>query len=403
MHRTIQARLSFRQGHCVAALIAAGVLAGISSPLSAQSTQATAAAAALPELRIGDAGQFCASQITGGSGGVLAGLVRDSASAFGLPGLEVRAEWGERLEPGQLRVGGPAQAGYVSDLTRPDGLYVLCGIAPGPYRVIITFADSTFLERSMEPLGDDPGRLDLELGFQTTEEPAGLFGYIRDANGAGLPGVRVTMTGVRSALTNQEGFFALDSLRPGLHLLDISDPDSPAQELPVLVPPGEAGEIAVTLGPEMELNGDQESTEAEEGVDLVLHPPSRLRGLRALEERRLEGSGYFTTRTELLQEIHYLGELLLVAPEMDGRRVINGRLPDFFMRRGGGSCTPALFVDGRRYRHPGGLTDFLGKELIAVELHRRRIPTEFKTMDGASACGIISAWTIAGTGQPEGS
>ncbi len=375
----------------------------MASPSVGQASQSPPAVAPQSDLRIGDADRYCADQMNRGAPGVLAGLVRDSVSAFGLPGLVIRAEWGEPLEPGQLRVGGPAQAGYVSDLTRPDGLYVLCGIAAGPFRVTITFADSVFLERSMEALGNEATRLDLDLSFQTTEEPAGLFGYIRDADGAGMPGVRVTMTGVRSTLTNSVGFFALDSLRPGLHLLDITHPESPAQELPVLVPAGEAGEIAVTLGPEPEDEGDQEASEGKEGVDLVLHPPSRLQGLRALERRRLEGSGYFATRSDLLERIHYLGELLLVAPDMDGRRVINGRLPDFFIRRGGGSCSPALFVDGRRYTHPGGLTDFLGRELIAAELHRRQIPIDLKTLDGASDCGVISAWTVGGTGRPKGS
>lgn len=201
------------------------------------------------------------------------------------------------------------------------------------------------------------------------------------------------MTAVRSTLTDSVGFFALDSLRPGLHLLDISHPDSPAQRLPVLVPAGEAGEIALTFG--------DVSPDEQEAVDLVLHDPERLRGLRALERRRQAGAGFFATRGQLLEEIYYVGEVLLIAPRIGGRRVMSGRIPEFVLRRGARTCQPALFADGRRYLHPGGLTDFMGQEVIAAELHLDRVPAELKTFDTTANCGVLSIWTRLGKGRPE--
>ena len=375
----------------------AAAVAGLLGPLALPGHAQVARDVADPpapatELRIGDPVAYCRGRMGGAATGVLSGLVTDSLSAFGLPGLIVRAEWGEELQAGQLRVGGPAQAGYLSDETRPDGLYVLCGIPSAAFRLTISYGDSVLVTRPGTSLESGVGRLDVTLGLGTPDEPAGLFGYIRNVQGAGLSGVRVTMTGVRSVLTDSQGFFALDSLRPGVHLLDVRHAGDPAQEFPVFVPSGEAGEIALTLGP-----GAPET----EGVDLVLHDRERMRGLRELEARRQTGQGYFFSRADLAEEIYYLGEILLVAPGLEGRRVFNGRIPDFTLRRGGASCSPALFVDGRRYLHPGGLTDFFGPELVAVEVHRDRVPVAFKTFDGTSDCASISAWTVAGTGEPE--
>lgn len=123
----------------------------ISGPLAAQLTGDPDPGEAAAGFQIDDPAAYCAGRIAGGGTGILSGLVTDSVSRFGLPGLEVRAQWGEALEPGQLRVGGPAQAGYISDQTRPDGHYVLCGIPDGPFRLIVSFADSVLAQRPVEP------------------------------------------------------------------------------------------------------------------------------------------------------------------------------------------------------------------------------------------------------------
>ncbi|MBT8403113.1 MAG: hypothetical protein KJP18_04590, partial [Gemmatimonadetes bacterium] len=58
----------------------------------------------------------------------------------------------------------------------------------------------------------------------------------------------------------------------------------------------------------------------------------------------------------------------------------------------GRRCTPAVWVDGTRWRVGSPLTEILGLELEAVEIHRGLPPPEFYP----GACVTVVAWTKRG-------
>lgn len=126
--------------------------------------------------------------------------------------------------------------------TEPDGTFVLAGLLPGAYELLVRHDDT--------PSPEKPTEVELSAGADLTgitlTLPASgeVHGIVRDERGAGLAGVSVNIEGPRwtSASTNDEGRFVLQGVEAGEHRVVAQRGWSEKMRAPGATDDDEAGE-----------------------------------------------------------------------------------------------------------------------------------------------------------------
>lgn len=321
--------------------------------------------------------------------GIVAGRVLDRELDEGLPGVAVYARWGSEPEADperRLVIGGRVQAQSRRTTSGAGGSFELCGIPAGTTAAIRVDAGGFDADSAaVEVTAGTVHRVDLTVALSRPGEPTGIFGTVVDAEtGAPVSGVRVsTIEQERWSLTNDRGFFALDSVLAGRQILRLDHLAYGSVQEPIVLKPGQAGEVRVELSPE--------AIELEE-LKVTVRPHQRLRQMRAFDRRRAMGFGDFFTAEELVDHpAGTLGDLLMFATGITVRRG-NGPSPPIVTRARGVWCRPRVFLNGVEWRSGDPLNAITALELEGVEIYRGQfVPAEY--VDPArNSCVTVLAW-----------
>lgn len=146
-------------------------------------------------------------------GAMLSGAVTDAATGSSVPEAVVALYR-------DADSSGTPETQAVTDST---GKYLLAGVAPGSYLVVVRGPDY----RNLAPVS---AHLSLALGQEATHDvalPAGgvVAGVIRDETGEPVPGVLVEADGGNCSVTDPEGAYRLERLATGTYDLTLSPPE----------------------------------------------------------------------------------------------------------------------------------------------------------------------------------
>ena len=221
------------------------------------------------------------------------------------------------------------------------------------------------------------------------ERTAGLYGYVRDAaTGDPVADVVVVLEEAgRRALTNEYGFFAVDSLAPGLEVLRFEHLAFDDRERAVRLEPGSSSRVDVGLATAV--------LEAEP-LTVTVRGSRRVRQMRAFERRREIRSGRFYDSRDL-QRVTTLrvGTLLRDVPGVRLVSPAGGASPlrrSWWVEMRGRECQPNVWIDGRRiwFGWELWLNELAPDDLEALEIYRAgETPAEFDLED----CVTLVAWT----------
>ncbi|MBT8405195.1 MAG: carboxypeptidase regulatory-like domain-containing protein, partial [Gemmatimonadetes bacterium] len=245
---------------------------------------------------------------------VVVGHVTDRRTGEGLAGVDAVAEWGGAEVP-RLVVGGGTGPPYRAVRTGGDGLYLFCGLPADPdVRITVRIgglpADTVRLALAEGTVH----RADIGVELTVPGQPAGLFGTVVDEETREpVAGVRVEVSdGRRWALSNERGFFAVDSVPSGLQILRTRHLGYGDRDLPVVLEPGHTSEVRIGLATRaFEL----------EPITVTVRSRSRLRDMQMFDHRRALGFGTFFTREDLERHRPWvLADLLRWTPGVQVRR-----------------------------------------------------------------------------------
>lgn len=224
-----------------------------------------------------------------------------------------------------------------------------------------------------------------ECRAQDSVRTTRLIGRVVDSLGARVAGATVVLlpARIRTAVTNDAGAFALDSVPVGVVQLSVRRLGyTPATFTAKL----QAGKIErVTL----ELSAVAFNLPRMDVVDTVDHP-----WLRTFERRRGSDGGVYFTRQDIVRsQVLVMSDLLRHVSGVEiqrtryGTRVVIGN--GFVRAR---PCVPQLFVHSMNYS--GNVDDFSPDDIEAMEVYTSiaRVPVELQTAQ-AQSCGAIVLWT----------
>lgn len=93
-----------------------------------------------------------------------------------------------------------------------DGTFFLRNVPPGDYRIRVEHGGF----ETVETEASFPGHGPLELSFRAQRERTTVFGRVVDENGAGIPGVRVSLLGDNAVTTDASGLYEMKpETKPG--------------------------------------------------------------------------------------------------------------------------------------------------------------------------------------------
>lgn len=312
---------------------------------------------------------------------VLVGEVRDRDSAPPA-GIEVVARWWEaKLVAGRPQV----RWLQLTDTTREDGTYVLCGVPLGA-DVALRAEDRSRRSgvRSLSPTARIH-RYDLtvaESGAVTL-----IRGRVLAADGAPVAGAVVTSRDDPSLTTrtSPDGRFALPSI-------PAASGEVVVQQIgfaPVIVAFEPAGEI--TTVPDAVL-GRAVTRLSEVRVEADRYERARLE----FERRRRGAVGAFLTDSVLaLFPRVTVGAVVSLAPRLSIKTAPFAP-PTVQLQRGAGRCPPRFFVDGQDVGRLDTVLDLGEQERLIQRAKRMEVysaaqaPPEFNDFDG---CGAVVIWT----------
>jgi iron complex outermembrane receptor protein len=217
---------------------------------------------------------------------------------------------------------------------------------------------------------------------------AAVVGIVTAAQtGEPLMGIQVVIRGSRRwAITNQDGAFRLDSLKPGPLVLEFRHPNRAAIVQNLTLEADQTTELAVRVDtrtvalPEVVIEGREREPAAK---------------MSEFNSRKAAGhGGYFVTRKDIEErQPRVLSDLLRRVP---GLRVDcdfgTCRVTSFSeTRRIMGGCPIQYFLDGIPFL--GDLDEMTPDQIEGIEVYRgsSSIPPQFNT--GTSMCGVIAIWS----------
>lgn len=318
----------------------------------------------------------CGAELEGTRSGILTGVVRDSTSGVGLPGMGVVIEWGpDATQRAEVR-------------TRGDGSYTACAVPAGD---TITLA-----VRDVEG-GSPLAELVLEAGvmhvldlpveiasFGAASNFGQIVGRVWDEAGRPVSGAAIGVEGEAiTAVTNVRGFFALEEVPQGEQLLTVEHLGYGIQERGLVVRAGRTHDVEIRLVTEpVEL----------EPITVTVRPRWWYGDMVDLQHRMNLGFGHFLTREDFEARAQMpLGWAMSGVPGVNVRRSGSGTTISF---RRAPCGTPVVYLDGVKFQLGArGLDEFNTSEIEAVELYAgaAQIPGQFGGSD--AQCGVVVIWT----------
>ncbi|MBL0173592.1 MAG: carboxypeptidase regulatory-like domain-containing protein [Gemmatimonadaceae bacterium] len=347
--------------------------------------------------------RLCGPTIARDSLGLFMGVVR-SARGEALPApARIRAQWTEvRLGPAGLERRSPTNI----VTTSPTGSFAICGIpVEGTFRTrAFVGGDSSGFVELEAPRGGLLYR-DIYVGAATKAPESGgaprlsapvlrgngaLRGVVRSATGQPVRDARLVMWGNgREDTTSASGQFAMQSIPSGTYTLESRAIGYLPKRIVVDVPDGSEGVAALVM---------EAFVPTVDTMRIRANANPRINQLADFERRKRAGGGYFLDETQLARRNPmYNSDIFRMAP---GTSIIPADMVgDRIMMRGaagGGSCVPAVFLNGMPVVNVDGNLDNIvnPQQVRAVEIYSRTasVPIQFQSQNG---CGSIVIWTGA--------
>lgn len=212
---------------------------------------------------------------------------------------------------------------------------------------------------------------------------ATLRGVVRNARGTPVSGALITLVSAdTSARSDGDGKFSLSRLPAGTQLVRVLRLGNGPLTTQVDLRPGQTLDVVFTLPPAQVLAQ----------VDVTAERRTTARQI-AFEERRKSGFGHYLDATQLRGQSDVTTSLRTVPSVLVQKRGFDWNV---MLTRGGVTCTPTIFLDGRR-----ALLDelrmYVPNDLYGIEVYptAQTTPAEFIT-PGFSTCGVIAVWTKFG-------
>lgn len=220
-------------------------------------------------------------------------------------------------------------------------------------------------------------------GPAVSQATGSVTGHVREAETAEpVEGAAISVEALdETTLTDELGYFRLNGLETGPHILVVSYLGLETREVAFEIYAGELEEMSLTL--------EVRAVPVEELVVTVEErmPVSKLLGFH----RRMEqGPGYYITREEIVERNSARpSDLLRRVPGIDVGPSRFGSAQVTMGRRAG--CVPEFYVDGARAPQ-FNIDNLTTGDLAGIEIYRgnSEVPIEFKAYD---RCGAIIIWT----------
>jgi len=216
---------------------------------------------------------------------------------------------------------------------------------------------------------------------QEEGERARLVGVVTDRL-AQTPAVaaEIAVLGTeRRALTNEDGWFTLDDLAPGEHVVEVRYLGLVSERYNVFLPRGTTRVDFVITAPPFELE--------ELVVEIRLY---RSLKMQEFERRRERENGHFIDREQIERRSPmFISDLLRGIPGVRVEWTMEGDVR-LTMGHGMSACVPDLYIDGSQ-SHAARINDWLPNLIEALEVYNRAFdrPSQFRS----SRCGAILLWT----------
>ncbi|MGD2154576.1 MAG: carboxypeptidase regulatory-like domain-containing protein [Gemmatimonadales bacterium] len=216
---------------------------------------------------------------------------------------------------------------------------------------------------------------------QQEGERARLIGVVTDRL-AEAPAVAAEISllgGERRTLTNEEGWYVLEDLPPGDHVVEVRYLGLASERYEVFVPPGTTRVDFYITAPPFELD--------ELVVEIRLY---RSWKMQEFERRRSRENGHFIDREQIEERSPlYISDLLRGIPGVRVGWTTEGNV-QLTMGHGMSACEPDLYIDGSP-SHAARINDWLPNLIEAMEVYSRAFdrPSQFRSR----RCGAILLWT----------
>jgi bifunctional DNA-binding transcriptional regulator/antitoxin component of YhaV-PrlF toxin-antitoxin module len=317
--------------------------------------------------------------VCGDSAAIVAGAVRDAVTNGPLDSADVTLSWiGIVFEPGRpLRI----DPGEVTVQTNTSGHFAACV----PPRIDITAHAQRGSART--------GRVDVSTGMRrlgtlrftldrtATDTLAGsatLRGTVRYQDETPLSSAVVMLSEPElAAMTDSAGRFRFSGIPGGTRVINTRALGHAPVRNVIDLRPGDVTEVIVYMRKVHLLD------------PVVVRAAAGDRSVQVfadLEERRRTGQGYRLNQIELAAFKHARMDAVVRAlpfVRLRGRSVI-------LSNRRGGTCTPSVWVDGRKWTVED-LNHFEAADLVAIELFTSETQVPFQYREGR--CGAIMIWT----------
>ncbi len=339
--------------------------------------------------------------------GMWVGRVRDARTSQPIDSASVVAQWSVITASGNTI---SRQTPGITVVTDASGAFGICGLPTDEMVVMRSWkgADSTgtsmialpahgilvrdlFIapaQNAQRRVADPSSRSRNSIVVPVLTGGARLQGRVVRANGRPVGGARVRLAdaGVE-ATTNQEGYYALDSLPLGTRLVDARAIGFlPVTRVIDLLP-------SAPVAMDVVLESRQVFLDTVKVVaDRVYESPQ----YRDFLQRKRRGWGYFADENDLNRmDPAFLSDVVRRFPGV----MVSGANRDIFFRSTGsqGYCRPTVWIDGMMTLPMEGFsTDyFLPVEQVrGIEVYTRTggMPAQYQTMNG---CGALVVWTGA--------
>lgn len=126
----------------------------------------------------------------------------------------------------------------LSTTSDSDGYYTLQGVPPGDHIIMATISDGGSGQLSVHVRANETSQQDLTVyPYTPAPETGTITGQVTDADGSGIPDVKVTLTDLPAFTTTsgENGYYTLTEVPAGDHTIIATTSGSGSSELPVHV------------------------------------------------------------------------------------------------------------------------------------------------------------------------
>lgn len=220
-----------------------------------------------------------------------------------------------------------------------------------------------------------------EVSAQQEIERARLVGQVTDrlAQAPAVAAQIVVVGSERRTLTDEDGWFTLDDLAPGDHVIEVSYLGLTSERYEVFLPVGTTRVDFAVSAPPFQLEGLV--------VEIRLY---RSLMMQEFERRRQRERGTFIDREQIEEHSPmFVSDLLRGIPSVRVTWSMEGNVR-LIMGHGMTACEPDLYIDGSP-SHAARINDWVPNLIEAVEVYSRAMdrPSAFHS----ARCGAVLLWT----------